>query len=337
MTAQTPAEDLLDDLEDDGPAAAGPLWVTLPADARPDRLDRALAALLPDLSRTRLKALIQEGAVATRDGPLFDPSAKALPGQSFAIILGDPTVGEPEPEFIPLDVLYEDSDLIVIDKPAGMVVHPAPGNATGTLVNALLGHCGASLAGIGGVARPGIVHRLDKDTSGLMVAAKNDASHRALCRQFAERSIDRAYVAIAWGRPNPASGELSGSIGRDPRERKRMAVTAAGKPALTRYKLIQSYADGAASRVECRLASGRTHQIRVHMTHLGHPLIGDPLYGRAPRRLDGPAWEAVRRFPRQALHAALLGFTHPNDGTALRFERAPPQDMAELTRLLEAL
>lgn len=336
MTAE-PLADLAEDLEDDAPAAGGPLWITLPADAKPDRLDRALAGQLPDLSRTRLKALIQEGAVSTIDGPVFDPSGKAQPGQSFAIILGEASIGEPEPESIPLDVLYEDSDLIVIDKPAGMVVHPAPGNATGTLVNALLGHCGASLVGIGGVARPGIVHRLDKDTSGLMIAAKTDLAHRDLCRQFSERSIDRAYVALAWGRPNPASGELAGSIGRDPRERKRMAVTAAGKPALTRYKLIESYAGGVASRVECRLASGRTHQIRVHMTHLGHPLIGDPLYGRAPRRLAGPGWDAVTQFPRQALHAAVLGFVHPSNGQTLRFERAPPQDMTELTRLLEAL
>lgn len=337
MTSQPLEEDLVDDLEEDGSAAAGPLWVALPPDAKPDRLDRALAALLPDLSRTRLKALIQQGAVSTPDGPVFDPSGKAMPGQSFAIILGEASIGEPEPESIPLDVLYEDSDLIVIDKPAGMVVHPAPGNPTGTLVNALLGHCGASLVGIGGVARPGIVHRLDKDTSGLMIAAKTDLAHRDLCRQFSERSIDRAYVAVAWGRPTVASGELSGSIGRDPRERKRMAVTAGGKPALTRYRLIESYAGGVASRIECRLASGRTHQIRVHMTHLGHPLIGDPLYGRAPRRLSGPGWEAVARFPRQALHAAVLGFVHPSSGETLRFERPPPQDMAELTRLLEAL
>ncbi len=330
-------EELGDDPEDVSLAEVVPLRVTLPDDVAPDRLDRALAGQLPEFSRTRLKALIQEGRVSGPDGPLFDPSGKAQPGQSFAIILDDATASEPEAEDIPLDVLYEDSDLIVIDKPAGMVVHPAPGNASGTLVNALLGHCGASLVGIGGVARPGIVHRLDKDTSGLMVAAKTDQAHRDLCRQFAARSIDRAYVGIVWGRPSPGAGELTGSIGRDPRERKRMAVIASGKPALTRYKVIESYASGIASRVECRLASGRTHQIRVHMTHLGHPLIGDPLYGRAPRRLSGPGWDAVSAFPRQALHAALLGFIHPTKGTTLRFERPPPQDMIDLIRLLEAL
>lgn len=337
MTALSSDHEFAEDLDEPPLFGPVPVHVTLPPDAAPDRLDRALANLLPEHSRTRLKALILEGRVSTDSGPLRDPSAKVPGGQSFAIILDEATVGEPEAEFIPLDVLYEDSDLIVIDKPVGMVVHPAPGNPSGTLVNALLWHCGGSLVGIGGVARPGIVHRLDKDTSGLMVAAKTDKAHRDLCRQFSERSIDRAYVALAWGSPIQPSGELTGSIGRDPRDRKRMAVTASGKAALTRYRLLDSYADGLACRLECRLASGRTHQIRVHMTHLGHPIIGDTLYGRAPRRLSGSCWDLVTGFPRQALHAKILGFTHPSSGETLRFERSPPSDMTELMRILETL
>jgi 23S rRNA pseudouridine1911/1915/1917 synthase len=246
---------------------------------------------------------------------------------------------------MPLAVRFEDPHLIVIDKPAGMVVHPAPGNPEGTLVNALLAHCGPSLAGIGGVRRPGIVHRLDKDTSGLLVAAKTDPVHRALSRDFAARRIERAYSAFVWGMPVPASGEIAGNIGRSPTNRKKMAVVAEtrGKPAVTRYRVERRFgADGIwrAALVECRLLTGRTHQIRVHLAHNGHPLIGDPVYGgrtgRAAAQL-GPAGAAAVAFPRQALHARLLGFHHPATGEWLTFESPLPADMAELESNLELL
>lgn len=236
-----------------------------------------------------------------------------------------------------LAIVYEDAELIVLDKPAGLVVHPAPGNPDGTLVNALLAHAGTSLGGIGGVLRPGIVHRLDKDTSGLMVIAKTEAAEAALAAAFRTRTIDRAYFALCWGLPAPASGEFSEPIGRDPRERKRMAVRAGGKPALTRYRVLASFS-GAAALLECRLGSGRTHQIRVHLAHAGHPLIGDPVYLRrippASRNLPEPARHAALDFPRQALHAARLGFPHPTNGRPLAFEAPPPADFAALLAAL---
>jgi 23S rRNA pseudouridine1911/1915/1917 synthase len=242
---------------------------------------------------------------------------------------------------IPLAIRFEDEHLIVVDKPAGLVVHPAPGNPEGTLVNALLAHCGDSLAGIGGVRRPGIVHRLDKDTSGLLVVAKTELAHRALSRDFAGRRIERAYSAFVWGVPVPTTGEISGNIGRSPRNRKKMAVVpeGRGRSAVTRYRVERRYADHAAL-IECRLLTGRTHQIRVHLSHAGHSLIGDPVYGtrsgRAAARL-GPAGAAISAFPRQALHARLLGFTHPATGEKLRFESPLPADLAELKRNLELL
>lgn len=324
--------------------------VTVPPEAAGRRLDRFLAEALGDISRSRLKALIAEGRVAAADGtPLTQPSAKVAAGTHIAVTVPAPLPATPQGQDIPLDILYEDAALIVIDKPAGLVVHPAPGNPDRTLVNALIGHCGDGLTGIGGEKRPGIVHRLDKETSGVMVAAKTAAALQSLTEQFAERSVDRAYRAIAWGAPTPARGEIEGAIGRNPRNRKKMAVVKrGGKPALTRYAIAQRFpASGAAiaSLLECRLATGRTHQIRVHLAHIGHPIIGDPAYGRAPRKhaaragtpLPDAAKTAISLFPRQALHAYRLGFTHPLSGERLDFETKLPHDMAELLNVLELI
>src|SRR5216683_3461659 len=312
------------------------------------RLDRVLALRLPALSRTRLKRLIESGYVACAGIALRDPAQRVRDGQNFVVIIPENEDPAPVAQPIPLEIRFEDAHLIVIDKPAGMVVHPAPGNPDGTLVNALLAHCGASLAGIGGVRRPGIVHRLDKDTSGLLVAAKNERAHRALSHDFTLRRVERAYNAIVWGVPAPAAGEIVGNIGRSPANRKKMAVVAEshGRPAVTRYRVERRFGGGigAAALIECRLLTGRTHQIRVHLAHIGHPLIGDPAYGaRAGRRLvhsgigAGPAGAAIAAFPRQALHARLLGFVHPATGERLSFASPLPADMAGLLANLELL
>jgi 23S rRNA pseudouridine1911/1915/1917 synthase len=304
-----------------------------------ERLDRLLAGTLPELSRSRLKNLIIEGCVRLGEATLRDPSHRVKPGQVFTISIPPVREAKPAGQAIALAVVYEDDDLIVVNKPAGMVVHPAPGNPDATLVNALVAHCGASLSGIGGELRPGIVHRLDKDTSGLIVAAKNDAAHRTLSAAFAARDIERAYKAVVWGVPPRLQGEISGNIGRHPVDRKRMAVVKrGGKPALTRYKVVRRFGRGA-SLVECRLATGRTHQIRVHLAALGHPVIGDPIYGRAtPARLavlEPAARAAVKSFGRQALHAYLLGFLHPRTGIKVRWESQLPQDINSLISSLE--
>jgi 23S rRNA pseudouridine1911/1915/1917 synthase len=302
------------------------------------RLDRVLASRL-QLSRTRLKALIEAGRVAADGATIRDPSAKVKPGQRLAVEVPPPEPDKPLPQRMPLDIRYEDEHLLVLEKPAGLVVHPAPGNPDSTLVNALLAHCGETLSGIGGVKRPGIVHRLDKDTSGLMVVAKSELAHGKLAAAFAARDIDRAYLAVVWGVPLPRQGEISGNIGRSRVNRQKMAVVAAGgKPAATRYKVLREF-KGAAALVECRLATGRTHQIRVHLTAKGHPLVGDRVYGsgRQARRAAGPAGEALARFPRQALHAYRLGFAHPASGARLVFESEVPADMAALLHSLEAL
>lgn len=306
------------------------------------RLDRWLADRLPELSRSRLKALLAEGRVALNGTTISDASLRVKPGQTFAVDVPPEAPAEPEPQDIALNVVYEDDDLIVIDKPAGMVVHPAPGNPDETLVNALLAHCGASLAGIGGVRRPGIVHRIDKDTTGLLVVAKTDSAHRGLSEQFAAHTLERAYWALVWGLPNPAKGEIEGNIGRNPNDRKKMAVVkSGGRHALTRYRVVRSFAGGAVSLVECRLATGRTHQIRVHMTSIGHPLVGDNTYSRSRTGriayASAEVREALQTFPRQALHAYLLGFSHPTKGCDLRFESRMPLDINELTSLLEGL
>ena len=239
-------------------------------------------------------------------------------------------------------MVYEDDQLIVVDKPAGLVVHPAPGNPDRTLVNALIAHCGASLAGVGGVRRPGIVHRLDKDTSGLIVAAKTDPAYQALAAQFQARSIGRRYLAVVWGRPLPAGGRIEGNIARSPRNRKKMACVAkGGKPAVTHYQTLRSRPDGAASLLACRLETGRTHQIRVHLSHRGHPLIGDPLYGgrtsRRARQLSEPARAALAAFARQALHAERLAFDHPVSAKRLEFKSDLPPDLNSLISTLELL
>ncbi|OWJ59867.1 RluA family pseudouridine synthase [Inquilinus limosus] len=312
----------------DGTNPVTPLVVTIHPDAAGQRLDRALADAVPDLSRSRLQALIAAGCVREGERTVEDASTKVKPGQRFEIRVPPPVRAEPEPQAIGLDIVYEDPHLIVIDKPAGLVVHPAAGNPDGTLVNALLAHCGAQLSGIGGVARPGIVHRLDKETSGLMVVAKTDAAHKALSAQFADRTLSRTYLALVWGRPSPSAGTIEGAIGRDPRNRQRMAIVkAGGKPARTHYRVLRP-AGAEASLVTCKLDTGRTHQIRVHMTSIGHPLIGDPVYGRRPR--SAIANETARSFPRQALHAAKLRFRHPADQRELEFTRPLPGDMRHL-------
>ena len=316
--------------------------VTAGEDDAGERLDRMLAARLEGLSRSRLKALIEAGMVSTGGATINEPSSRVKPGQTFAIVIPETIAAHPEGQALALEIVYEDRDIIVVDKAAGMVVHPAPGNPDKTLVNALIAHCGSSLAGIGGVRRPGIVHRLDKDTSGLIVAAKTDAAHQGLVAQFADRSVERAYSALVWGLPNPAKGEISGNIGRNPRNRKKMAVLKrGGRPAVTRYQVKRSLAGGAASLIECRLLTGRTHQIRVHLAERGHPVIGDPLYGRQHGRrvaqLPEPGRAAVKAMNRQALHARTLGFRHPVTGEHCTFQSDLPPDIKSLQSSLETL
>jgi 23S rRNA pseudouridine1911/1915/1917 synthase len=319
--------------------------VTAGPDSAGERADRFLAGAIGSVSRSRVKALIAEGR-ARRDGvPLTDPSEAVRPGARYALSLPPPAPATPMPQAMPLTILFEDRDLIVLDKPAGLVVHPAPGNQDGTLVNALLAHAGEDLPGIGGEKRPGIVHRLDKDTSGLMVVAKTERAHRALSEAFASREdIDREYLALVWGLPEPPKGEIEGAIGRHPTDRKRMAVVApkgarTGKPALTRYATERAWGATACALLRCRLATGRTHQIRVHLAHRGNPLVGDPVYLRrtpvSARGLPEPVREALLAFSRQALHAASLGFRHPGTGKVLHFAAPPPPDLTRLIGLLD--
>lgn len=282
------------------------------------------------LSRSRLQQLIRDGHVAHGGKPVVDPSHKTRPGEIYTITVPPLAPAVPEAQALPLEIVYEDGDLLVLNKPPGMVVHPAAGNRDKTLVNALLAYCGASLSGIGGVARPGIVHRLDKDTSGLMVVAKHDAAHQALSCQFADRSLSRVYLALVWGVPVPVAGKVMGAIGRHPRMRQKMAVvTRGGKPALTHYKVLKSYGTET-SLVECRLATGRTHQIRVHMAHIRHPVVGDPLYGR---KRGGKG--LLDLFPRQALHATEIKFRHPRTGEPLIFKVSMPKDMRDLVKAIK--
>ena len=327
--------------EPDVPAGATRAVVLASASEAGQRLDRALAFHLPALSRTRLKRLIHAGHVTCEGTTLRDPALRVRRGQNFVVFLPDDTDAAPIAQPIALDIQFEDGHLIVIDKPAGLVVHPAPGNPEGTLVNALISHCGASLSGIGGVRRPGIVHRLDKGTSGLMVVAKTEAAHRALSRDFMLRRIERAYAAIVWGVPTPFAGEITGNIGRSPANRKKMTVVreGRGKPAVTHYRVERSFHSHAAL-LECRLATGRTHQIRVHLANRGHPLIGDPVYGaRAWRDVarSGAVGARIAAFPRQALHARLLGFAHPAGRGCLMFDSPLPADIHELVDNLERL
>ncbi|MFC7378585.1 RluA family pseudouridine synthase [Brevundimonas sp. GCM10030266] len=308
------------------------------------RLDKALAEAFPALSRARLQALLAEGAVTFEGQPVSGGSAKARVGL-YAVALPPVAPATPQPETIPLTVLYEDADLIVIDKPAGMAAHPAPGNETGTLVNALLAHCGDSLSGIGGVARPGIVHRLDKDTSGVMVAAKTDRAHAGLSALFATHDIERTYIALTRGAPNPAKGRIETLIGRSSSDRKKMAVLkSGGRNAITDYVVQQTFGEPAraggaplAARVACTLHTGRTHQIRVHLASKGAPILGDPVYGSGSPAASVRAAVHDAGLTRQALHAAVLGFVHPVTGEALRFETQPPPDMLALESLLRDL
>ena len=292
------------------------------------RLDRALADALPTLSRERLKALINSGALEREGAAFRDPSAKVKGGENFVLRVPDPTPAHNEPQDIPLEIVFEDDHLLVVDKPAGLVVHPAAGNREGTLVNALLHHCAGRLSGIGGVARPGIVHRIDKDTSGLLVIAKTDVAHEGLAKQFAAHSIERRYLAIVNGVPMVAEGSVDAPLARSSFDRKKIAIVQGnrGKRAVTHWKRLKPLRQ--AALVECRLETGRTHQVRVHMASIGHPLLGDPVYGRG---------KSVHRkllnqldFHRQALHAAGLGFTHPVTKARLSFDSALPSDMQEL-------
>ncbi|MDX3929172.1 MAG: RluA family pseudouridine synthase [Shinella sp.] len=318
------------------------------------RLDAWLAeALAGDFSRSRIKGLIEQGAVLVNGALVTEPKRKVHPGDAVEIGLPEPEDPEPKGEDIPLDVLYEDEDLIVLCKPAGLVVHPGAGNWTGTLVNALIHHCGDSLSGIGGVRRPGIVHRLDKETSGVMVVAKNDASHRNLSAQFADHGrtgpLERAYQAAVWGRPRQLRGTIDAPLGRAGDRTKRAVKreeSEDAREAITHYEVIERYgekpdATSLASLVECRLETGRTHQIRVHMAHIGHPLIGDQDYGAAFKTkanlLPDAAKTAVNAFRRQALHAFLLQFEHPSSGEAMHFEAPLPSDMETLLQALRTL
>jgi 23S rRNA pseudouridine1911/1915/1917 synthase len=295
------------------------------------RLDKALAEA-SGLSRERIKALMTEGRITLDGQPVNQPTLKPAGGAHFAITIPEATTALAEPQDIALTIVFEDAHLIIVDKPAGLVVHPAAGNLDGTLVNALLHHCRGQLSGIGGVARPGIVHRIDKDTSGLLVVAKSDAAHEGLAKQFADHTIERVYLAIVGGHPVPSSGTVSGAIGRSRFDRKKMAMVEAkgesgrGKHAVTHFKTLERLDNSAL--VECRLETGRTHQVRVHMASIGHALLGDPTYGRAPARLRSMLNEL--HFARQALHAAVLGFNHPVTGEPVRFESALPTDLREL-------
>jgi 23S rRNA pseudouridine1911/1915/1917 synthase len=297
------------------------------------RLDRALADAAPDLSRERIKALLAEGAITRVDGaPVGNASTKVTAPAVLHIALPPPLPLENEAQALPLVIAYEDEHLIVVDKPAGMVVHPASGNPDGTLVNALLHHCAGQLSGIGGVARPGIVHRIDKDTSGLIVVAKTDVAHEGLARQFFDHSIDRVYHAIVAGRPVPPAGTIDAPLARSSTNRKKIAVVAEGrgKRAVTHFRTLEALSK--ASLVECRLETGRTHQVRVHMAHIGHPLLGDPVYGRSRASLSSTLNSIG--FARQALHATRLGFIHPVRGMSVAFDSPLPEDMQELfTRL----
>ena len=308
------------------------------------RVDKVLADLLPEMSRARVQALIAQGRVSREGAAVSDASAKAQVGD-YRLEIPPPVAAEPVPEAIPLKVLYEDPYLIVVDKPAGMAVHPAPGSERGTLVNALLHHCGASLSGIGGVARPGIVHRIDKDTSGIVVAAKTDAAHQGLSALFAAHDIDRVYIALTRGAPRDAKGAakgtIEGAIGRSSADRKKMALLkSGGRHAITHYAVERVFGPQAkplAARVACTLETGRTHQIRVHLASVGAPCLGDPAYGSGPPAEKVRAAIAEAGLRRQALHAAVLGFRHPITGAALRFESPLPPDIAKLQALLEAL
>lgn len=325
-----------------------------------NRLDKWIAGW-SDLSRARIRDLIETGQVREDGNIVSKPTLKIKPGLEYAVLVPPPVDDTPQPEDIPLNILFEDEHLIVIDKPSGLTVHPAPGSPNGTLVNALLHHCTDSLSGIGGVMRPGIVHRLDKDTAGVMVVAKHDKAHRGLAKQFARHTIERAYVCLVRGRPNPRSGRVATRLARSPHDRKKQSVVRGtdnnldasdhGRHAVTYYKSLHGFGQKknaslgtpVVAEVECRLETGRTHQIRVHMAHIGCPLLGDPLYGNHRAFLsdkspvESQVRDAVALFKRQALHARLLGFVHPITKEEMSFETDPPEDYQSLVAALNTL
>jgi len=322
--------------------------ITVAGDEGSVRLDRVLAVRLPELSRSRLKALILAGRISLRDAPILDPAYHVASGDTITIRVPPPVSPDPEPENIPLDIIHEDNDLIVIDKPKGLVVHPAAGHESGTLVNALIAHCGASLSGIGGVKRPGIVHRLDKDTTGLMVVAKNDHAHASLSAQFADHgrtgALRRGYMAFVWGVPNRYHGTIDAPIDRHPHAREKMAVRPNGREAITHWETVDSFngRDGKpiAALLACQLETGRTHQIRVHLSHIGHPLLGDTVYGPGfktkANNLRPRARAVLEGLGRQALHAYLLTLEHPRTGEILEWTSDLPADLAALQEALRA-
>lgn len=325
---------------------AGEILLRVPDTETGDRLDRVLAGLIADMSRARIQALIRDGRVSVGGRTIVEPKHRVNAGEVIGLSVPPPQPATPQPEPIPLEVVYEDDDLIVIGKPAGLTVHPGAGTPSGTLVNALLHHCAGSLSGIGGVERPGIVHRLDKDTSGLMVAAKTDAAHRHLSAQFADHGrtgdLERGYLAIVWGVPDRQRGTIEAPLARSPQNPEKMAVRRGGREAITHYEVIYTYADPEgrplASLIECRLETGRTHQIRVHLAHIGHPLLGDAVYGggfRSKERLLGERQrQALAGLGRQALHAYLLSFRHPSRDEVLHFESDLPGEMRALVDAL---
>ena len=318
--------------------------ISASAEDKGARLDRFLAERIKELSRTRLKNLILEGEVEVSGRTVRDPEYRVNAGDKIMLAVPEAVSAKPTGEKIPLDIVYEDKDVIVLDKPAGLVVHPAAGNRTGTLVNALIAHCGASLSGIGGEKRPGIVHRLDKDTSGLLVVAKNDKAHRSLSAQFADHGrtgdLSRGYLAFAWGVPKPQRGTIDAPIDRDPRSRVKMAVRKGGREAITHYEVLRKYLGAdekpVASMIECELETGRTHQIRVHLARAGHPLLGDGVYGSGFRSktalLPQKAQAALKALNRQALHAFRLAFSHPATGKLLSFESKLPKELVVLEK-----
>lgn len=340
-----------DDSDEDGETRAE----IAPADAAGERTDVWLTKIWPDLSRSRVQGLIGAGKLSADGARVAAAKDKVRAGARYMLILPPPEPAAPLPEKLPLNIVFEDAHLIVIDKAAGMAMHPAPGSMRGTIVNAVLAHCGDSLSGIGGVARPGIVHRIDKDTSGLVVVAKNDAAHTGLAKLFAKHDLERVYYAITRGAPREKSGRIENRLVRSNEDRRKFVVardpnTEAGKIAITDYWIVESFGQTlgasaghpAAALIECRLKTGRTHQIRAHLAHLGAPLIGDPLYGKQRGiKAEGTHGEeadaAARAFSRQALHAAVLGFVHPITGEELRFESALPDDMQALLSTLRKL
>lgn len=341
------------DLTEDQPAGPAPLsasgtrQIIVTAAMAGQRLDKAVALASPDMSRARLQQIIREGGLRLAGEPCADLSRKVQEGDVLTLSVPEPVPATPAAQAIPLQVIFEDAHLIVIDKPAGLVVHPAAGHEDGTLVNALIAHCGETLSGIGGVRRPGIVHRLDKDTTGLLVVAKTDRAHQGLAAQFADHGrtgpLERAYLALVWGAPSRPHGTIDAAIDRSSRARDKMTVVppGRGRAALTHFTVLEQFAGPAgtiASLLRCELETGRTHQIRVHMAHIGHPLLGDPLYGTGfmtkASQLAPEARAALKALGRQALHAAVLGFEHPVTGEHLQFEQDWPEDLANLHRAL---